>query len=145
MMDAEKFEQDIVSALLEAGSWRKDNVIREVQIVRDEQIKFSFKVESLTEDEWRKCRRQNTNNKGRRTEELDESRFLSQIIYEATVEEDKQRLWRNREVWKKLGVASGIDVVNQILKPAEKAKIVEVISNISGYDDEENLDEMIKN
>lgn len=144
-IDTEKLEQDIVSALMEAGSWRKDNIRREVRITRDDILLFSFNIEPIDEDTWRKCRRQNTRNKGKRTEELDDSRFLSQIIYEATTEEDKARLWKNKDVWKKFNVTNGADVVNLVLKPGEKTKIVEVISVISGYDDDDTLDDIIKN
>ena len=58
-------------------------------------------------------------------------------------DEDKKRLWNNKEVWNKLNVASGIDAVGEILKYGEKIKIGEVIEEISGYDDK--LDEIIKN
>ena len=82
-------------------------------------------------------------NKGKRTEELDNARYLAQAIYTATLEADKNRLWNNREVWNKLNVATGVDVVNQVLTPGEKAKIGEVLLDIGGYDDE--LDDLIKN
>lgn len=144
-VDTEKLEQDIVSALMEAGSWRKDNVRREVRITRDDNLLFSFNIEPIDEDTWSKCRRQNTRNKGKRTEELDNSRFLSQVIYEATIDEDKARLWRNKDVWKKFNATNGADVVNFVLKPGEKTKIVEVISAISGYDDDDKLDDIVKN
>lgn len=141
--DNEQLEQSIVNALLEAGSWRKDDVRREIIIRRGEKNLFTFKVEPLDEDGWKKCRRQNTRNKGKRTEELDDSRFLSQVIYEATIAEDKERLWKNRDVWKDLNATNGIDVINFILKPGEKSKVVEVIAGISGYDDDDSLDEII--
>lgn len=144
-VDNEKIEQDIVSALLEAGSWRKDNVQRVVRIARGENLLFSFKIEPIDEDTWNKCRRQNTRNKGKRTEELDTSRFLSQVIYEATIDEDKARLWRNKDVWKKFNAVNGVDVVNFVLKPYEKTKIVETVSEISGYDDDDQLEDIIKN
>ena len=144
-VDMAKVENDIVSALLEAGSWRKDETRREIIIRRNERDVLTFNIEPVDEDTWRKCRRQNTRNKGKRTEELDDSRFLSQLIFAATVEEDKNRLWRNEAVQKKLNVQSAIDVVNYVLKPGEKTKIAEVIADISGYEDEDTLDEIIKN
>lgn len=144
-MTEEILEQDIVSALLEASAWRRDSTQREIVIRRGEKDLFTFKVEPLEEDTWQKCRRQNLKNRGKRTEELDEPRFLSQCIFEATCDEDKLRLWKNKEVLKKMNAVSGVDVVNQILKPAEKSKIVEVIASISGYgDDDSDLDDIIK-
>ena len=144
-VDLEKAEQDIVNALLEAGSWRKDETRREIIIRRNDRDVFTFNIEPVDEDTFRKCRRQNTRNKGKRTEELDDARFLSQLIFTATVEEDKDRLWRNTAIQKKLNVQNAVDVVNYVLKPGEKTKIAEVIADISGYEDEDTLDDLIKN
>ena len=144
-VDLEKAEQDIVNALLEAGSWRKDETRREIIIRRNDCDVFTFNIEPVDEDTFRKCRRQNTRNKGKRTEELDDARFLSQLIFTATVEEDKDRLWRNTAIQKKLNVQNAVDVVNYVLKPGEKTKIAEVIADISGYEDEDTLDDLIKN
>lgn len=143
--DLEKVEQDIVNALMEAGSWRKDETRREIIIRRNDRDVFTFNIEPVDEDTFRKCRRQNTRNKGKRTEELDDARFLSQLIFTATTEEDKNRLWRNAAIQKKLNVQTAIDVVNYVLKPGEKTKIAEVIADISGYEDEDTLDDIIKN
>ena len=144
-VDLEKTEQDIVNALMEAGSWRKDETRREILIRRGDRVVFTFNIEPVDEDAFRKCRRQNTQNKGKRTEELNDARFLSQLIFTATVEEDKNRLWRNAALQKKLNVQNAIDVVNYVLKPGEKTKIAEVIADISGYEDEDTLDDIIKN
>ena len=117
-----------------------DDKKRIVNIKRNGRTLFKFTIEPLTEDEWRKCRRQNTSKN--RNGELNDSRFLSQAIYEATIDDDKRRIWQNQEIWDKLNVASGTDVVNIVLTPGEKAKITEVLSEISGYDDD--LDGMIQ-
>ena len=139
--ELEEVESNIVDALLDAAAYRTgDDKKRIVNIKRNGRTLFKFTIEPLTEDEWRKCRRQNTANK--RNAELNDSRFLAQAIYEATVEEDKRRIWQNKEIWEKLNVATGTDVVNIVLTPGEKAKITEVLSEISGYDDD--LDGMIQ-
>ena len=140
----EKIEGNIVSALMEAAAFRtSEDKRRKVSIKRGDKILFEFTIEPLNEDEWSRCRRENLKNKGKRTEELDNPRFLSQAIYLATIDEDRKRLWDNREVWRKLNVATGVDVVNQVLTPGEKSKISEVLMDIGGYNDE--LDDLIKN
>lgn len=140
-----KFEGNIVDALLEAAAYRKsENNRREVVIRRNGKILFNFAIEPINEDTWRMCRRKNTSNRGKVSEELNNSRFLAQAIYEATIPADKQRVWQNQAVWQKLNVASGIDVVNIILTPAEKAKIIEVLEELGGYNDD-GLDDMIRN
>lgn len=140
--ELEKVEGNIVDALLEAAAFRTGNNARRlISIKRDGRILFKFTIEAIDEDTWRKCRRQNLINKGKRSEELNSARFLAQAIYEATIEEDKKRLWQNQAVWNKLDVASGIDVVNIILTPGEKTKIAEVLEELGGYDDD--LDDIV--
>lgn len=142
--ELDKVENNIVDALMEAASFRtsEDNR-RKISIKRDGKILFEFTIEPLNEDDWSKCRRQNLRNKGKRSEELDNARYLAQAIYEATIDEDKTRLWKNPEVWRKLNVASGVDVVNLVLTPGEKAAIGDILLDIGGFNDE--LDGIIKN
>lgn len=142
--ELEDYEGDLVNALLEASSYRTDNdEYRKVAIVRKKKKLFEFTVHPLNDDEWAKCRRQNLKNRGKRNETLDNARFASQVIYTATIDEDRAKLWDNKGVWDKLNVASGIDVVNAVLKAGEKTAILEVINEICGYGDE--TDEFIKN
>ena len=136
--DLEKVEQDITAALLEAASYRMNQETATINIKdpSGEKIIFTFQVSGLNEDEWAKCRRQNLSNRGFRTEELNNARFLSQVIYEATIAEDKERLWKNKTVWKKLNVSSGVDLVNFLIPPGKKNSIVDVIAKLSGYEDD---------
>ena len=149
-IDMEKVEQDIVSALVEAGEWNAPVAEEELPtvIIKDrhtgEKVLFQFRIHALNEDDWAKCRRQNLKNRGRLTEELNTGRFSSQAIYEATVDEDKDRLWKNKAAWKKYNVNSGVDLVHAILRPAEKDKIIGVLSQLGGFDDS-GLDDLIKN
>ena len=135
-LDLEKVESDITTALLEAASYRMNDETATVRIKRNEKLLFTFQVRGLDEDEWAKCRRQNLSNRGLRTEELNNSRFLSQLIYEATTDEDKERVWKNKAVWQKLNVVSGVDLINKLLLPGEKSSIVEAIAKLSGYDED---------
>ena len=142
--ELEDYEGDIVNALLEASSYRTDDgENKPVRIVRNKKKLFEFTIHPLNDDEWAKCRRQNLKNRGKRNETLDNARFASQVIYTATIDEDRAKLWDNKGVWDKLNVASGVDVVNAVLKPGEKTAILEVINEICGYGDE--TDEFIKN
>ena len=50
-IDTEKLEQDIVSALMEAGSWRKDNIQRERKAVEDVRLEDSGRRRCGTRDE----------------------------------------------------------------------------------------------
>lgn len=143
MSTNERVEQNIVEALLGAAAFRTEQKLCEIKIERDGKILFTFKIHGLTEDEFTKCRKQNTKNRGRRDEETNWTRYAAQVIYEATVADDKKLLWQNHEGWQALNVVSGVDVVNQVLTPAEKSKILEAVESISGFDD--NLDGLIQN
>lgn len=144
--ELEKVDSDITEALLTAASYRDTSKIKKPTIVikRDDKVLFTFKIEPIDEDTFRKARRQNTDNKGKRSEEINESRWAAQLIYEATIDEDKKRLWKNRDVWRKLNVATGIDVVNIVLTPGEKSKILDELLKIGKYNDDD-LEDLIKN
>ena len=144
-INVEQFEQDIVSALLEASALRpiESKTYPEVIIKRGDKVLFTFKIHGLDDDEWAKCRRQNTRNRGKRTEELDDARFASQVVYEATVDEDKERLWKNKAAWKKFNVVNGVDLVSAVLTYAERTKISERVMGLAGFDDD--LEDLIKN
>lgn len=140
--ELDAIETNIVDALLNAAAYRsKENHRQPIKIVRNGKVLFKFTIEAIDEDTWRRCRQQNLRNKGKRNEELNEARFLSQVIYEATIDEDKARVWNNKAVWQKLNAISGVDVVNAVLLPAEKTKLAEILEELSGYNDD--LDQMI--
>lgn len=142
-IEREQFETNVVDALLGAAAFRAEEQLRQVHIIRNERELFTFKIHGLTEDEFNRCRKQNTRNRGRRDEDFNGIRYTAQIVYEATVAEDKKSLWQNHEVWQRLNVASGVDVILKVLTYAERAKILETVESISGFDD--NLDDFIKN
>ena len=63
-------------------------------------------------------------------------------IYNA---DDKKRLWDNRDAWAALNAVNGADVIFKCLTPAERAKIVTVVEELSGYDDNDvDIDEFIQ-
>ena len=139
-LDLEKVESDITAALLEMASYRLIDETQPIVIKRQGKPVLEFTVRGLDEDEWAKCCRQNLINRGLRTEEIKQARFNSQVIYEATINEDKERIWKNKDVWAKLNVASGIDLINQLLLPGEKNALVEIIGKLSKYEmDAEDL------
>lgn len=137
-----QIEGDITQALLEAAEYKNRREERTVKILRGGKELFSFRITGLSESQWRKCRRENLRNRGKRTEELDDFRFISQAIYLATVDEDKP-IWKNQTVMEKLNAATPVDVVNAVLLPGEKSKLADVLIELSDYDDD--LDELISN
>lgn len=140
----ENFDSDIANALIEASEYlRGDDKKRLVKIKRGDRELFSFEIQPISEDTLQKARRQNLKSRGRR-EELDGSRFVSQIIYDATIDKS---LWQNKAAQVKLNVASPVDLINAVLKPAEKTRLEEILMQISGFsdDDSDDLVSEIKN
>ena len=59
--------------------------------------------------------------------------YRNALIYEATVKEDRERLWDNHEAWRRLDVINGVELIGRVLKAGEKDAILEYIDKISGY------------
>ena len=82
-------------------------------------------------------------------EETNAVRYRASLIYQATVMEDREKLWDNRKVWESLKsmglpVMNGLDVIEYSLKAGEKDRVLEAIDSLSGYADT-NLEEVAKN
>lgn len=146
-------EEDFIQGLIDAAEFGSEETQR-IEIIRDGRLFFAFRIRPLRSEEYEKCKKKYTKyvrNKQlgmKLPEDTDRIKYQSAVIYEATVDEDKQNLWDNRRVWdainaKKDRVMNGLDVIECTLKAGEKDKILEAIDRLSGY--EENLEEVTKN
>lgn len=147
-------EEDFIKGLIEAAEFASEETQR-IEIVRDGKLYFAFSIRPLSSEEYDKCRKKHTKyvrNKQlgmKMPEDTNRVKYQSAIIYEATVEEDKEKLWDNRKVWnalnaKKDRIMNGLDVIECALKAGEKDRILEAIDKLSGYEDS-NLEEVAKN
>ena len=113
-----------------------------------------LKIRPLSEEEYNKCKKKHTKyvrNKQfgmKLPEETNTVKFRDALIYTATVEADREKLWDNKKVWeslraKDLQIMNGLDVIEYCLKAGEKDKIIECIDSLSGF--EENIEEVAKN
>lgn len=66
--------------------------------------------------------------------------FKSWVIYLATVEEDRLKLWDNEEIMKRNDILSPAERIDNMLTIREKNKLVEIIAEISGL---RNLEELL--
>ena len=109
---------------------------------------------SIGQSEENKCKKKHTKyvrNKQfgmKLPEETNTVKFRDALIYTATVEADREKLWDNKKVWeslraKDLQIMNGLDVIEYCLKAGEKDKIIECIDSLSGF--EENIEEVAKN
>ncbi len=120
-------------------------------VVRGGKELFSFRVRGLDDEEMEKCRTEATklvkNKKlGGITMPADfnATKHSSLLIIRATHPDDKKLLWDNKELQKKAKVITGWRVVDKVIKPGEKERIIELIEKLSGYD-EDGLEEVVKN
>lgn len=128
--------------------------IIETIVVTFGKSKFSFRIRPLTEREWDKCRERATKySKNKRfggmrlPESTDTTAYHSDLIYTATLDEDRARLWDNKKLWSAANAVTGRDMVDKLIPYAgKKQSIVDKIEALSGYGDEdEELSETIKN
>ena len=142
-------EVDLLSALLKAADYKNDeDEVKELEIKRNGEVLFSFKIRPLTDDEIKSCRKKATtymkNPNGKKLppieKEYDNVKFQHLAIYTATVEEDKKRIWGNKEFMDRLDLLEPWESVSAMLKPGERTRVMEVVLELSGMggdDDEE--------
>lgn len=142
-------EDSVLHGLLEAAENNQRDVLP-IEIARNGKVLFTFRIRPLTEKEYNDLQNQATKFKKARNlggvkvaEETDVTRFRSLLIYHATIEEDRKKLWDNKEAWQRLNCLTGTDVIDKVLRAGEKNAIIEKIDEISGYGDDP--DEIIKN
>ena len=143
---------DMLDALLNAAEYTK-RATAEIEIFRPDasgarQKILGFTIHALTEDQYDAARKNNTTYQTSRkfgglkmAEDMDVPRYNSQLIYLATADADRTKLWDNRAGWEKTSVVNAYDFITKVLKPGEKDQIVRKIDELSGY---EGLDEIAK-
>ena len=81
-------------------------------------------------------------------ENTDSTKYRSEIIYQATVKEDREKLWDNKTIWEALRdrdvqIMGPLDVIEYSLLAGEKDRVLDAIDSLSGFDT--NLEEVAKN
>ncbi|MDR1822024.1 MAG: hypothetical protein LBQ91_06260 [Oscillospiraceae bacterium] len=133
-------EADVLAGLLE------DNVVEQtVRIKRGNKVRLELTLHSLTETEINRARKNAIpRGKNGKKGELNQVLFRSWEIYLATQEgSDGKKVWDNPRLYDKYGVMQGVDVIDHVLLAGEKAKLLDVIDEISGYGEDE--EEEVKN
>lgn len=144
-------EYDLVQALLESAEYKtSEDEITEVDIKRKGRFLFTVRIHPISEPDARMARKKSTtyipNPNGKKLppieKELDTAKFNAWLIYLATTEEDQQKIWGNPAVMQKYGLTLPVDSIDVLLTLGEKRKLADLVTDISGLDDEEdNVDE----
>lgn len=148
------FEDDIIKGLLAAADFQETETAH-IEVARNGVVYFAFDVHALSERDYTYCRNKHTKyvrNKQlgiKLPEDTDTSKYRCALIYRATADEDRKKLWDNKKVWDALNekgaqIMNGLDVIEYCLMSGEKAKILEKIDALSGFEND-NLEEVAKN
>ena len=140
-------EYDLVTSLLEAANFQtSDDNITEVEIKRAGKYLFTVHIHPISDADARFARKKattympNPNNKKLPPieKEFDNSVFGSWLIYLATTEEDQMKIWGNAQVMAAKGLKQPWESVNVLLTLGEKRKMLDLVTKISGMDDDED-------
>lgn len=134
------YENDILNGLIAAANFHEDeSEIVPIKIERGGKTVLQFRIHPLDEGEYNACRERNTKyvrsrNMGvRMPEKTNSTRYRSCLIYEATVKEDREKIWDNKAAWRELNVLNGPDLISKVLKAGEKDAVCDKLDEISGY------------
>lgn len=110
-----------------------------IAIVRQGRTVLRFKVQSCTQKVYDDCRndsliKEKASGYGnvRLNVDVDRTGFNSRLIYHATTDEDRERIWRNRTAWRKYNVLNGWDLIAKVLRNFEMERVCERIDVLSG-------------
>ncbi|MGI6689820.1 MAG: phage tail assembly chaperone [Christensenellales bacterium] len=143
-------ENELLKALTDET--QHEDTIETIEVIFGK-TKFSFRIRPLSEKEWDKCRERNTRyQKNRRLggmrlpESTDTTGYHSDLIYTATLDEDKKKLWDNKRLWAAVDAVTGTDMVDKLIPFAgKKQSIIERIELLSGYYDDDEYNATVKN
>jgi hypothetical protein len=133
-------ESDILAGLLSMGMEKANRgLFRKMQIKRDGVLKFEFRVRPISEEESQQCHRNATKyaktkpGQPRIPLETNPALFRSYIIYTATADEDRAKVWDNPKALEAFNLLQGVDMVDHVLLAGEKSRVLEAIDAISGF------------
>lgn len=153
--DRKEAEYDLVKALLESAEFKtSEDAITEVEIKRSGKYLFTVHVHPLADTDARLARKKATtympNPNGKKLppieKEFNPTLFNSWLIYLATTEDDQRKIWSNPTIMEKFALAQPVESIDVLLTMGEKRKLADLVTDISGLNDdedeeEENLDE----
>lgn len=143
-------EYDLVKALLESAEYKTaEDSITEAEIRRNGKYLFTVHLHPISDTDARLARKKATtymkNPNGKKLppieKEFDASKFNAWLIYLATTEEDQQNIWGNPAITQKYNLALPVDSIDVLLTLGEKHRLADVVTDISGLDDDEDSEE----
>ena len=148
-------EDDYLEGMLAAAEDVAEDT-QKIDIIRKGHKYFSFRIHSLPDEMLRDMRKKYTKYaKNRRqgirvAEELDTPKYRASLIYNSTVGTDGNKIWDNPVVKKGLEqkgicIINALDVIEAVLLSGEKDRIMDIIDEFNGFNNEELKAETAKN
>ena len=143
-------EYDLVTSLLAAAEFKTDeDNITEVEIKRAGKYLFTVRLHPVGDPDARFARKKattympNPNNKKLPPieKEFNNAKFGSWLIYLATTEADQQKIWGNPAIMQAKGLMEPWESVDVLLTMGEKRKLLDLVTKISGMDDDDDNEE----
>ncbi|WP_278566891.1 phage tail assembly chaperone [Emergencia timonensis] len=150
-------EYDLLTALLETAEFKNsEDAITEIDIKRNGRYMFTLHLHPISDADTRRIRKKATtympNPNNRKLppveKEFNSAKFNSLLIYTASTDEDRKKVWGNRQLMDKLDVTEPWETVDHLLLFGEKMDICDRIMESSGMgEDEESAspEEYVKN
>lgn len=140
-------EFDLVTGFLKAAETLSEET-KTYKVRRGKKVLFSFRLHALSEPEMKQALKKSTtympNPKGKRLppieKERDQVKYNSYIIYLATVDEDRAKIWDNPELKQKLGVMESYELIDKVLRPGDKDEVINLIDELCGYGEDDLSD-----
>ena len=143
-------EYDLVASLLKAADYRNDeDLITTAEIRRNGKFLFEVNLHPIGDEEAKKIRRKATSYMPNPTnkklppieKDFNSGLFNALIIYHGTTEEDKKRIWGNKEIMDKFNLIEPHESIDVLLTVGEKNKLSDLVIEISGWNEETDKDE----
>lgn len=144
-------EYDLVTSLLAAAEFKTDeDNITEVEIKRAGKYLFTVHIHPIGDPDARFARKKATiympNPNGKKLppieKDFNNAKFGSWLIYLATTEDDQQKIWGNPAIMKAKNLMEPYESVDVLLTMGEKRKLLDLVVDISGMDDDDEEEVM---
>lgn len=134
-------EFDLVEGFLKAAE-NIEETFTPIEIRRDKKLFFKFKIHPITAEDMRTAQKKATtyvaDPRSKRLPKIEKERnkaiYQSYLVYLATCEKDKEKLWDNPTLKAKFGVMEGFELIAIGLLSGEIDSILDKIDEISGFD-----------
>lgn len=143
-------EYDLVTSLLKAAEFKTDEEnIHAVDIKRNGQLYFTINIHPIGDPDNRTARKKATTyaphpngaKYGKIEKDFDTAKYGSWVIYLATTKEDQDKIWGNAAIMQKFNLMEPVESIDVLLTLGEKRKLLDLVTEISGINDDDEMDE----